>query len=69
MYTIRKAQTVKTFKVVDIFNNKQYVITWNNYTSNPWVVEDEQGEFIDNEVAICRNLIAMIQDEFDEWTE
>jgi hypothetical protein len=69
MYTIRKAQTVKTFKVIDTFNNKQYVITWNNYTSNPWVVEDEQGEFIDNEVAICRNLIAMIQDEFDEWTE
>jgi hypothetical protein len=69
MYTIRKAQTVKTFKVVDTFNNKQYVITWNNYTSNPWVVEDEQGEFIDNEVAICRSLIAMIQDEFDEWTE
>ena len=69
MYTIRKAQTVKTFKVVDTFSNKQYVITWNNYTSNPWMVEDEQGEFIDNEVAICRNLIAMIQDEFDEWTE
>jgi hypothetical protein len=33
------------------------------------MVEDEQGEFIDNEVAICRSLIAMIQDEFDEWTE
>jgi hypothetical protein len=69
MYTIRKAQTVKTFKVVDTFNNKQYVITWNNYTSNPWMVEDEQGEKIDSETLLGENLITMIQDEFDEWTE
>jgi len=69
MYTIRKAQTVKTFKVVDTFNNKQYVITWNNYTSNPWMVENEHGEEIDRETLLGENLITMIQDEFDEWTE
>jgi len=69
MYTIRKAQTVKTFKVVDTFSNKQYVITWNNYTSNPWMVEDEHGEKIDSETLLSENLITMIQDEFDEWTE
>ncbi len=69
MYTIRKAQIVKTFKVVDTFNNKQYVITWNNYTSNPWMVEDEQGKEIDRETLLGENLITMIQDEFDEWTE
>jgi hypothetical protein len=33
------------------------------------MVENEHGEEIDRETLLGENLITMIQDEFDEWTE
>jgi hypothetical protein len=33
------------------------------------MVENEHGEKIDSETLLGENLITMIQDEFDEWTE
>jgi hypothetical protein len=69
MYQVKKSTTVKTFQIIDDFSKKRYNVTWNNYTANPWFVEDEYGEEIDQETMLGEDLIGEAQDMFDDWCE